>query len=140
MNDTDRNDLYGYVVEFDDVDALLDGARTMRDAGYTRWDCHSPFVVHGLDGAMGIRQTKLPWVVFFAGAFGCVAGIGLQWWTNAFDYPFMISGKPFFSLPARRTSRWRSRPPSCSRRSRRSSACSRSTTCRSCTTRCTGAG
>lgn len=100
MSDTDRNDLFAYVVEFDDVDALLDGARTMRNSGYTRWDCHTPFVVHGLDGAMGIRQTKLPWVVFFAGAFGCAAGIGLQWWTNAVDYPFMISGKPFFSLPA----------------------------------------
>jgi hypothetical protein len=29
-----------------------------------------------------------------------LAGILLQWWTNAVDYPYLISGKPLFSLPA----------------------------------------
>lgn len=100
MSDETRDTLYGYLVEFDDVDRLLGGARTMRDAGYTRFDCHTPFVVHGLDGAMGIKPTKLPWLVFGAGATGTAVGLGLQWWTNAVDYPFLISGKPFFSVPA----------------------------------------
>ena len=94
------NDLYGYLVEFDSVDALLEGAERVRDAGYTRWDAHSPFPVHGLDGAMGIRSTRLPLLVFAAGLGGTAAGILLQWWTNAVDYPFLISGKPLFSLPA----------------------------------------
>ena len=93
-------ELYGYLVAFDNVDLLLAGAEAVRDAGYSKWDAHSPFVVHGLDDAMGIRPTKLPFVVFIAGATGCAAGILLQWFTNAFDYPFLISGKPLFSLPA----------------------------------------
>jgi hypothetical protein len=92
--------LYGYLVAFDKVDVLLRGARAVRDAGYTRWDAHSPFVLHRLDAAMGVKKTILPYLVFLGGFTGTVAGILLQWWTNAVDYPFLISGKPFFSLPA----------------------------------------
>jgi hypothetical protein len=92
--------LYGLLVEFDDVDAFLAATEKVRDARFSRWDAHTPFVVHGLDDAMGIRPTKLPLVVFGAGLTGTLAGIGLQWWTNAVDYPFLISGKPYFSVPA----------------------------------------
>lgn len=92
--------LYGYMVEFDNVDDLLAGAEVVRDAGYTRWDAHSPFVVHGLDKAMGIKPTILPVLVFLGGLAGCTFGLVLQWWTNAVNYPFIISGKPLFSLPA----------------------------------------
>ena len=91
---------YGFLVEFDNVDDLIHGAEAVRDAGYTRWDAHTPFVVHGLDRAMGIKPTILPILVFFGGAAGLAGGIGLQWWTNAVNYPFLISGKPLFSLPA----------------------------------------
>jgi len=93
-------EMYGYLVEFDNVDDLLAGAEKVRDAGYTFWDAHTPFVVHGLDAAMGVRPTKLPYLVFACGFTGTLGGILLQWFTNAFDYPFMISGKPMFSLPA----------------------------------------
>jgi hypothetical protein len=92
--------LYGFLAEFDSPGALLHGAEEVRDAGYTRWDAHTPCVIHGLDGAMGIRATRLPLVVFGAGLAGTAGGILLQWWTNAVDYPFLISGKPLFSLPA----------------------------------------
>jgi hypothetical protein len=92
--------IYGYVVGFDKVDELLLGAAAVRDAGYTKWDAHTPFVIHGLDAAMGIKKTILPYLVFLGGLTGTCAGILLQWWTNAVDYPFLISGKPYFSLPA----------------------------------------
>ncbi len=93
-------ELYGLLVEFDDVDALVEAAEKVRDAGYTRWDVHSPFPVHGLDDAMGIRPTILPYGVLLAGLAGGGGAMLLQWWTNAFDYPLIISGKPFFSVPA----------------------------------------
>jgi len=92
--------LWGYLVEFKDVESLLSAAEKIRDAGYTRWDAHTPFPVHGLNDAMGLRATRLPWIVFLAGLAGAGTGLGLQWFTNAFDYPFLISGKPLFSLPA----------------------------------------
>jgi hypothetical protein len=99
-NGGDRPVLYGYLAEFDKVDELLTAARQVRDAGFTRWDTHTPFVIHGLDAAMGIKKTVLPYVVFLAGLTGTAAGLLLQWWTNAIDYPYLISGKPYFSLPA----------------------------------------
>jgi hypothetical protein len=97
---TDGGKLYGYLVAFDKVDELLVGATYVRDAGYTCWDAHTPFVIHGLDAAMGVKKTVLPYIVFLAGLTGTCAGILLQWWTNAVDYPYLISGKPIFSLPA----------------------------------------
>ncbi len=92
--------LWGYLVEFDAPAALLAAARRVRDAGYTRWDAYTPFPVHGLNDAMGLRPTRLPWLVFGAGLAGALVGLGLQYFTNAFDYKMLISGKPFFSLPA----------------------------------------
>jgi len=100
MNTDNAKKLFAYLVEFDSVDALLAAAAKVRDAGYTKWDAHTPFVIHGLDGAMGIKPTKLPFLVFAGGLTGTAVGIGLQWFTNAVDYPFLISGKPTFSLPA----------------------------------------
>ena len=94
------SELFGLLVEFDNVDDLVAAAERVRDAKYEKWDAHSPFPVHGLDDAMGIRATLLPCVVFMAGAAGAGGALLLQWWTNAFDYPIVISGKPLFSLPA----------------------------------------
>ena len=92
--------LFGLLAEFDSPGRLLDAARAVRDAGYTRWDCHSPFPVHGLDRAMGLRQSKLPWIVLGAGLTGTAVAILMQWWMNAEDYAIVIGGKPLFSLPA----------------------------------------
>lgn len=93
-------ELYGLIASFDKIDEFLEAVAKVRDAGFAKWDTHTPFVVHGLDAAMGIKPTKLPFLVFGAGLTGCAAGIALQWFTNAYDYPFLISGKPIFSLPA----------------------------------------
>lgn len=92
--------LRGLLAEFADPDSLVEAARTVREAGIRRFDSHSPFPVHGIDGAMGIRPTVLPWIVMAAGVAGAVAALALQWWTNAVNYPMNISGKPLFSLPA----------------------------------------
>jgi hypothetical protein len=88
------------LAEFDSVDAILAAAEKVRDAGYKRWDVHAPFPVHGIDDAMGIKPTILPWLVLGGGITGCIGGLALAWYTNAFEYPFLISGKPQFSLPA----------------------------------------
>jgi len=92
--------LAGYLVEFTSTEELLVAARRVREAGYRRWDCHTPFPVHGLDEAMGIRPTRLPWIVLACGATGATLAFLMQWWMNAVDYPLIISGKPLASLPA----------------------------------------
>ena len=95
-----RSELYGFAVEFDTVDTLLAACERVRDAGFNRWDAYTPFPVHGLNNAMGIRHTRLPLLVLGGGLTGAGLGLLMQWWMNAYDYKFIISGKPFFSLPA----------------------------------------
>jgi len=92
--------LWGLLAEFETPEALLRAADAVRSAGYRHWDAHAPYPVHGLDEAVGIRRTPLPWLVFACGVAGAAGGLALQWYTNAFDYKFLTSGKPYFSIPA----------------------------------------
>lgn len=92
--------LWGLLAEFQSPDRLVDAAIQVREAGFKKWDAHTPFPLHGLDGAMGVRPTKLPWIVLAAGLTGCGGGLLMQWWMNAQDYKIIISGKPFWSVPA----------------------------------------
>jgi mono/diheme cytochrome c family protein len=92
--------LYGLLAEYDSPGALVEAAKAVRSAGYEKFDCHSPFPVHGIDPAMGIRWTILPILVFGGGVTGLLGGVLLQWWANAYEWPWIVSGKPFFSLPA----------------------------------------
>ncbi len=91
---------YGLLVQFEGPGDLMEAAKKVRDAGFKEWDVHSPFPVHGMDRAMGLSSTKLPWLVLAGGITGLSGAILLQWWTNAVDYPYLISGKPLFSLAA----------------------------------------
>ena len=91
---------HGLLAEFTEERQLLLAAERVRDEGFRRWDCHTPYPVHGLDRAMGLRDTRLPWVVLGAGILGAGSAILMQWWMNAIDYPFVIGGKPLFSFPA----------------------------------------
>lgn len=93
-------ELYGVLAEFDTPGELIDAARKVRDAGYTEFDCYSPFPVHGIDEAMGIKRTILPLIVFGGGATGLLGGVLLQWWMNAYNWPWNIAGKPAWSIPA----------------------------------------
>ena len=106
--------LFGIIAEFDDVTTVTAAARACREAGYRRFDVHSPFPIHGIDEAIGIRPTILPWIVLACGLAGLVGGLALCLFTmateidlpgpgladNMIGYPFLISGKPFASLPA----------------------------------------
>jgi mono/diheme cytochrome c family protein len=92
--------LHGLLAEYESPQALVAASKVVRDAGFTKWDTYAPFPVHGIDKAMGIKMTILPWIVLFAGLTGLATAISLQWWTNAIDYPWLVSGKPFWSIPA----------------------------------------
>ncbi len=90
----------GVMAEFDNVTDVMAAAEKCREAGFSRWDVHTPFPIHGMDAAMGIRPTILPWLVLVMGVTGMSLGIFMVWYTNVYDYPFLISGKPIFSFPA----------------------------------------
>ncbi len=72
----------------------------MRDAGYKKWDCHTPYPVHGLDPAMGLKRSPIPYLTLGAGFMGGALAMLMQWWMSAVDYPVRIGGKPLFSWPA----------------------------------------
>lgn len=96
----EKVELVGLLAEYETVDEVLKAARAVRRAGFLRWDVHSPFPIHGIDYAMGIQPTILPWIVAVIGFSGTCFAIWLQWYCNAFDYKFLISGKPVWSFPA----------------------------------------
>jgi mono/diheme cytochrome c family protein len=93
-------ELHGILAEYDTPGELVEAARRVRDAGYTDFDCYSPFPVHGIDPAMGIKRTILPLLIFGGGFTGAVGGLALQWYCNAHAWGWNISGKPTWSIPA----------------------------------------
>ncbi len=85
---------------FPSAGALHAACEKLRDKGLRDFDAHAPFPVHGIDRAMGLRPSKLPWIVLGCGTLGALTAIVMQWWIQAVDYPLNISGKPFFSYQA----------------------------------------
>jgi len=100
MQSTIQKPVEGIIAEFDNPSQLLHAAEKLRDQGFTNFDCHSPFPIHGMDQAMGLKRSPLGWIVGIMGLSGAAGGMLLQWWTSAVDYKLVISGKPLFSFQA----------------------------------------
>lgn len=102
MNDYSRQrpDLYGLLIEFEDPEALVAAARRVRNAGYRRIDAYSPMPVEGLAEALGMRNTRLPYIVLIGGICGGLMGLLFQAWVNAVAYPLNIGGRPPLSWPS----------------------------------------
>src|SRR5215212_7793522 len=88
---------YGMIAEFSTSSAVLHAAEKVRDAGFRRWDVFTPFPVHGMDKAMGLKNSKVGWFAFIGGVAGYTLGMLMIWWMNAIDYPIVVGGKPMFS-------------------------------------------
>jgi Protein of unknown function (DUF3341) len=88
---------HGLIATFETTAGLMHAAEKVRDAGYKSWDCITPFPVHGLDKAMGVRRSLVPRFSLVGGIVGFTTGMSLIWYTNAYDYPLIVGGKPFFS-------------------------------------------
>lgn len=87
--------LHGVVAEFDTPAAVYHAAEKIRDAGYAKWDLHTPFPIHGCEEAMGIKSTKLPLLIALVGFSGAALGFLMQYWMSAVDYPLTVQGKPY---------------------------------------------
>lgn len=93
----DYQTTYGLIAEFGTTADIMHAAEKVRDAGYRRWDVFTPFPVHGMDKAMGLKNSKVGWFTFIGGCIGYTSGMIMIWWMNAYDYPIVIGGKPMFS-------------------------------------------
>ena len=85
---------------WDDEHEVIEAARKLRESGVRHFETLSPFPLHGIDEAMEIPRSWIPWVTFVFGLAGAAFGTWFTWWTSAVDWPLIIAGKPFWSLPA----------------------------------------
>ncbi|MGE0616765.1 MAG: DUF3341 domain-containing protein, partial [Bacteriovoracia bacterium] len=95
-----KNQLAGVLGFFDDPESILHAMEKVRDAKYRAYDAFTPFPIHGMDEAQGLKRSLLPYVSFGAGITGCLVGFGLQYWTSVIDWPINVGGKPMNSWPA----------------------------------------
>jgi hypothetical protein len=84
------------------VKDVYHAAEKVRDAGFTSWDVHSPFPIHGMDAAMGLPRSILPRFVLVGGATGTLTAFLLEYVTQVIIYPTVVQGKPanIFTIPA----------------------------------------
>ncbi|HEY6502696.1 MAG TPA: DUF3341 domain-containing protein [Chitinophagaceae bacterium] len=85
---------------FYDEEVLFPAVKKVRRAGYKIHEVFTPFPIHGLDKAMGLRDTSLHTAGFIYGITGTATAVGFITWALTIDWAINFGGKPFFSLPA----------------------------------------
>jgi hypothetical protein len=91
---------YAMVGYFDTPGQIYEACEALRDAGYKQFDAHTPFPVHGLEHAIGMKPSRLPWIVLACGITGFSSALAMMIYMNVYDYPLVIGGKPFMTLPS----------------------------------------
>jgi len=97
---TDNKKTWGVLAQFEDAPGLLRAAAGLHNAGYRRFECHSPFPIHGIEEATKEPRSRLGYIAAAMALIGGLSAISLMGWASAVDYPLVISGKPFFSYQA----------------------------------------
>lgn len=97
---TDHDRMRQHWLVFDDPENCLSAVRVLRAQGYRIADVHSPFPVHGIEEALGWRETRLPWATFIGGSIGLAIAAALQLWVHMVDWPLNIGGKSLAAIPA----------------------------------------
>ena len=94
--------VYGVAAEFDSASELYHVAEKLRDEGFKKFDVFSPFPIHGMDDAMGLKRSLLGKLVFCGGLTGFLTAVGLTFIPSSFLYPLIVMGKPtnLFTVPA----------------------------------------
>ena len=92
--------LRGALALYDNPDALIHAAARAREHGFVDLDAFTPYPVHGLSEALGVKKSWVPYVTLVMGLGGAGLGLLFQIWTSAYDWPLNIGGKPMVSLPA----------------------------------------
>jgi hypothetical protein len=85
---------------FSSEDDVMGAVRAAREHGLKILDLYAPYAVHGLDEALGLRRSRLPWVCFWAAVIGAFLKLWFEFWTMAVSWPVNVGGKPWNSLPA----------------------------------------
>ena len=84
---------------FEDDDVLMNAVRKVREQGVKIYECFTPFPIHGMEDAMGIKRSRLPRAAFMFGATGTTFAITMITLMMGVDWPMNIGGKPFAAPP-----------------------------------------
>jgi len=95
-----RPKIFGLLAEYETPGDLYHACEKVRDAGYRTWDAYTPFPVHGLERAMGLRPSIVPWIVCFMAFTGMGLGFALEYSASVLFYPIIIAAKPYNSYQA----------------------------------------
>jgi hypothetical protein len=91
--------IYGLLAELRTPEEVLSATRRARQEGYTEMDAYTPYPVEGLAEELGVRRTRIPFVVLMGAIVGACAGFFMQYYSMAVDYPFNSGGRPLNSWP-----------------------------------------
>ena len=91
---------FAVVASFGAPESMLHALEELRDLGFRDFDAHTPFPVHGIERAMGMKDSKVAYLALGGGVAGLVGGLALQIWTMGYDYPLNLSGKPYVAWQA----------------------------------------
>lgn len=91
---------YAAIAEFSTAKDVYHACEQVRDARFTKWDAHTPFPVHGLEYAMGMTRSRLPFFVAAMGITGAASAFALQSWVSTTAYRLVIAAKPYLSWQA----------------------------------------
>lgn len=83
---------------YDDDDVILKAVKDIRGKGVDIAEVYSPFPIHGLDHALGLKPTRLAITSFIYGCTGLSLALLMMWYMMIHDWPMNIGGKPSFSL------------------------------------------
>jgi hypothetical protein len=86
--------------EFHSPGAVIEAAKRVHAAGFTKVDAYSPYPIEELTEALDLHKSHLPLIVLLGGIIGFLAGWGLEYWAAVVEYPMNIGGRPLFSWPA----------------------------------------
>ena len=92
--------IYGILARFESPKSLLLATKKVRESGFSKFDCHTPYPMHGLDDVMELNRPILGYIVGIGALGGAALGLLLQWFASSYAYPIVISGKPYFSWQA----------------------------------------
>ncbi len=85
---------YSVLGVFATPDALMAAIPKARAAKLGTVEAYTPYPIHGIDDALGLRRSPLGGMVLVMGILGAVTAFGFQYWISAIDYPIITGGKP----------------------------------------------
>ncbi len=97
--EAENKKVYGVLAEFRNPKELVDAAATVKKSGYQDFDTYAPFPIHGMEKAMGLKNSPLGWIVLGGALTGMIGALTLMIWVMGYEYPMNISGKPFINFP-----------------------------------------